>query len=175
MRFLPVVLAACLLAGCGDAPKTENATADLKPHMAKVYAAWSTLDVDKVAPYYAKDPGLVFYDIAPFSFKSWSGYAEGSKQTFAGWKSVTLDVADVQASRRGDTAWATYTLNFNIVPKTGEPMKGSARGTDILEKRGENWVIVHEHVSVPMMEPQKEEPKKQAAKPKAQKKKKGKK
>jgi ketosteroid isomerase-like protein len=32
-------------------------------------------------------------------------------------------------------------------------MKGEARSTDIFEKRGNDWVIIHEHVSVPMPEP----------------------
>ncbi|MBI5280717.1 MAG: nuclear transport factor 2 family protein [Candidatus Solibacter usitatus] len=171
MRFLPVVLFAAVLAGCGDAPKTENAAADLKPHMQKVYAAWSTLDAAKPAPFYAKDAGLVFFDLAPFSYKGWSAYEEGFRKAAAEWKAIKIELGpDFQASRRGDVAWVIYTLNFDIAPKSGEHMKGSARGTDVLEKRGDNWLIVHEHVSVPMMEPEKKAPPKPAAKPKTAKK-----
>src|SRR5712691_7816443 len=42
--------------------------------IARYYAAWNTLNPDIAAPLYAKDPGLVFYDIAPLKYKGWEEY-----------------------------------------------------------------------------------------------------
>ncbi len=42
-------------------------------------AAWSTGNPDNAARFYAKEDGLVFYDVAPFSYHSWKEYHEGVK------------------------------------------------------------------------------------------------
>ena len=153
MRALIAVLAV-LLASCGGpaAPaKTEDATAELKPLMEKLMADWSTLDPSKVAPYYAKDPGLPFYDVMPLKYSGWQEYEDGVKKVFSEWKSIKITMSpDFKAYKNGNIAWATFTSSFEITPKTGEVMKGEGRNTEVLEKRGNDWVIVHEHGSAPM-------------------------
>src|SRR5271170_3022564 len=42
-------------------------------------AAWSTGNADNAAKFYAKEDGLVFYDITPFSYHSWKDYHDGVK------------------------------------------------------------------------------------------------
>lgn len=166
-KLLALVAGTWMLVGCGGPDKPVDATAELRPYMDKVYAAWQTLDVAKAAPYYAKDTNLVFFDVAPLQFKGWNEYEASFRKTSADWKSIELTMGkDFKATKSGNIAWATYTMAFNITPKEGAPMKGETRGTDILEKRGENWVIVHEHVSAPSMEPTPPPaPKAKAAKP----------
>ena len=146
------------LAGCGTAPtepaKSQDATSELKPIVEKVLAAWSTLDPKNPAPYYAKDAGLAFFDIAPLKYSGWAEYEAGFQKLASGWKSMKLTLhPDLQAARNGNIAWATYTATFEIEPKEGAAMKGDARSTDVFEKRGNDWIIVHEHVSAPMPEP----------------------
>src|SRR5207253_8978785 len=46
----------------------------------RYYAAWNTLNPDIAAQLYAKDPGLVFYDIAPLKYKGWEEYKEGTRK-----------------------------------------------------------------------------------------------
>src|SRR5256885_14789861 len=45
-------------------------------------AAWSTANPENAAKFYAKEDGLVFYDIAPFSYHSWKEYHEGVQKNF---------------------------------------------------------------------------------------------
>ncbi len=120
--------------------------------MEKVCAAWATLDASKPARYYAKDPDLVFFDVAPpLKYKGWQEYEDGFRKTATEWKSLKLSLGpDFKAYKSGNFAWLTYTLDFEIEPKDGAPMKAQARGTDILEKRGNEWLIIHEHVSAPI-------------------------
>ena len=161
MKKILIVLATAWLAGCGDsdAGKPKDATAFFKPHFEKVLSAWSTMNASKPAMFYAKDAGLAFFDIAPLKYRGWQEYEEGFGKQAEAWTSLQLTLGpDFHATQAGDVAWATYTVDFEIQPKTGDVMKGQARGTDVLEKRGEEWMIVHEHVSVPMMSAQAPDP-----------------
>jgi ketosteroid isomerase-like protein len=168
MKKILIVLATAWLAGCGDsdAGKPKDATAFFRPQFDKVSSAWSTLDPSKPSMFYAKDANLTFFDISPLKYQGWQEYADGFKKVTANWKSLQLTVApDFHATQAGNIAWATYTLDFVITPQTGDPVKGQARATDILEKRGEEWLIIHEHVSVPMADEQPAPAKKAKAAP----------
>ena len=149
----PYLLAclALLLAACGGGPPlTVDATAELKPLVETMNAAWASLDVAKAAPFYAHDAGLVFYDIEPMKYTGWAEYAAGAAKTIARWKSVKITVGpDFQAHRHGNVAWATYTLHYVIELKQGRTTEATYRVTDLMEFRNGSWVIVHEHVSVP--------------------------
>jgi ketosteroid isomerase-like protein len=152
MKLLAVVVFFALSGGCiSQAAQPEDATAEIKLLMEKVNAAWMTLDASKAAPYYAKDADLAFFDVAPLKYKGWQEYGEGSQRTIADWKSVKLTLGpDFKAYKNGNVAWATFTMVFEIEPKSDDTVKATARGTDIFEKRGDRWVIIHEHISVPM-------------------------
>ena len=57
---------------------------------------------------------------------------------------------DAQVHTKGDMAWTSSTVDGEMVPKDGPPMKIGARWSTVWEKRAAGWVIVHEHFSVPM-------------------------
>ena len=117
----------------------------------KFWTAWSTLDPDKAAPFYAKDAGLVFYDLAPLKFNGWEEYRAGVLKTFADFESLRVTRNDdLQVSRKGKLAWTTHTANVSIKTKGGATMELKARQTAIWERRGKEWLIVHEHISVPL-------------------------
>jgi ketosteroid isomerase-like protein len=73
---------------------------------------------------------------------------------FSGFESLKLTVNDdVQATRRGNIAWTTATLHATVMSKGGTtPMEMDARQTAIWEKRGGQWLIIHEHISAPLPE-----------------------
>jgi uncharacterized protein (TIGR02246 family) len=118
----------------------------------RYYDAWNTLDAEKAGEFYAKDADLVFYDIAPFEYHGWTEYKEGVKKTF--FEKMTNGKLtpnhDLRVARRGDVAWTTVTFHLSAVLKTGGAMEIEARHTAIWVKRGGRWLIVHEHVSVPL-------------------------
>src|ERR1043166_2691777 len=45
----------------------------------RYYAAWSTLNPDNAAMFYAKDADLVFFDIDPLKYTSWQQYHDNFK------------------------------------------------------------------------------------------------
>jgi ketosteroid isomerase-like protein len=115
-------------------------------------AAWSTLDADAPAKYYAKDNGLVFYDLAPFSYHGWKEYHDGVQNgLLANMASGSLTAGkDLKVWRHGTLAWTTVSMHFSEKTKDGKSSEADVRYTGIWEKRGKAWVLVHEHLSVPM-------------------------
>ena len=151
------------LTGCatdtGTAKKEEataqpqDVTVEFRPLADKMVAAWSTLDASKAAPYYAKDADLAFFDATPLKYKGWQEYADGFSKATGDWKSLTIAInPDFRATREGNVVWATCTAHFEMTPKKGNVMSMDGRMTEIWEKRGDTWLSVHEHVSVPMPE-----------------------
>src|SRR6266404_4459472 len=95
------------------APSADREEAALRALVPNIVAAWGTMDISKVAPYYAAD-------------------------------------ADFAVHRRGSLAWATFTLAIDLLSKDGSSSHLNARWTMVLEKRTKGWIVVHEHVSVPL-------------------------
>jgi ketosteroid isomerase-like protein len=115
-------------------------------------AAWSTGNTDTVAKFYAQDGDLVFYDLAPFSYHAWKEYAPGVRKALLdGAAEIKLTASDdLRATTRGSVAWTTVPMHFHEKTKDGKVIDADVRYTGIWEKRGSNWLLVHEHVSVPM-------------------------
>jgi ketosteroid isomerase-like protein len=115
-------------------------------------AAWSSGNADAPGKFYAKDGGLVFYDLAPFSYHGWKEYHDGvQKEFFANMESGSLTAGkDLKVSRHGTLAWTTVSMHFSEKTKDGKAIEAEVRYTGIWEKRGTNWLLVHEHLSAPM-------------------------
>ncbi len=115
-------------------------------------AAWSSGNADAPAKYYAKDNSLVFYDIAPFSYHGWKEYRDGvEKGLFANMASGSLTAGKgLKVMRRGTLAWTTVPMHFSEKTKDGKAVEVEIRYTGIWEKRGANWLLVHEHLSAPL-------------------------
>jgi ketosteroid isomerase-like protein len=115
-------------------------------------AAWSSGNADAPARFYAKDNGLIFFDLAPFSYQGWKEYHDGVQRVlFANMASGSLTAGkDLKVSRRGTLAWTTVSMHFSEKTKDGKAIETQVRYTGIWEKRGANWLLVHEHLSTPL-------------------------
>jgi len=115
-------------------------------------AAWSSGNLANAAKFYAKDDGLVFYDVAPFSYNGWKEYAPGVQEAFLDHiASASLTAGkDLKVTRHGNIAWLTVPMHFNGATKDGKSFDLQLRYTGIWEKRGATWLLVHEHLSVPL-------------------------
>jgi ketosteroid isomerase-like protein len=57
---------------------------------------------------------------------------------------------DLKVTRRGLIAWTTVTIHLYEKAKDGKTTDADMRYTGIWERRGAKWLLVHEHLSVPM-------------------------
>jgi len=138
-----------------EAPAKKAAPSyDFRAHLQKLYDAWSDLDPAKAAPFYAKEADHVFFDIAPLKYTGWTQYADGVPKAFSAYSSGKFTVGkDLRVHRRGNLTWATATWSAELLKKDGTKENAEGRYTVVLEKRGDDWLIVHEHMSVPAPPP----------------------
>ena len=143
-------LAAVILAL--TAPSADREEAALRALVPNIVAAWGTMDISKVAPYYAADADFAYFDIVPLRYNNWKEYSEGAqKYLLDPNRSISARPNDdLAVHRRGSLAWATFTLAIDLVSKEGSSSHLNARWTMVLEKRAKGWIVVHEHVSVPL-------------------------
>ena len=115
-------------------------------------AAWSSGNLADAAKFYSKDNGLVFYDLAPFSYNGWKEYAPGVQKEFLETSaSLTLTAGkELKVTRHGNVAWLTVPMHLSEKTKDGKDIDLQIRYTGIWEKRGATWLLVHEHLSVPL-------------------------
>ena len=146
--FLLVVLATSSL---GQTPTKAkgDANADLRDRINQVWEAWSAKDPQRASEFYAKDPSLVFFDVAPVKYTGWSEYAKGVVPVLAQHEYLKLSPGDDLAiHRQGNLAWVTSALNTDVKLKNGPRTTTPVRWTAIWERRAGKWLIVHEHVSM---------------------------
>ena len=146
-----LALAATSLAATKKAgEKKTSAPMPDKAYLQKIWDGWSTLDPANVAQYYAPGPH-VFFDIAPLKYGSWEEYQKTVTQVLADYKSGSLIVNDdAELHPAGNYVWGTATIKEEMTHKNGRIDMGTFRWTFVFEKLDGNWLIVHEHVSVPM-------------------------
>jgi ketosteroid isomerase-like protein len=115
-------------------------------------AAWSSGNASNAAKFYAKDDNLIFYDIAPFSYSGWKQYDAGVRKEFLdNTASVSLTAGqDLRVTRHGNIAWTVVPMHLVVKMKDGKTLDSPVRYTGIWEKQGKSWLIVHEHLSVPL-------------------------
>ena len=96
----------------------------------------------------------MFYDLAPLKYTGWKEYAAGVPNLLADYTSLKLTLGkDAVAHQRGNLAWATTTWHADSVKKDGSKETLEGRWTVVWEKRGDDWLVVHEHFSVPLGPP----------------------
>jgi ketosteroid isomerase-like protein len=132
-----------------SADREEAALRGLVPN---IVAAWGTMDISKIATYYAADADFAYFDIVPLKYNNWKEYSAGAqKYLFDPNRSISAKLNDdLAVHRRGSLAWATFTLAIDLVSKEGGASHLNARWSMVLEKRAKGWIVVHEHVSVPL-------------------------
>jgi ketosteroid isomerase-like protein len=152
MKFIWIsALSVALVSAAAASMHVSAAPADdLKAMETKYWQAWEK-GPDAAEPMYAKDAGLVFYDLEPLKYAGWSEYKAGvGPNILSKFDNITFTVNDdVKATVRGSTAWTSATVKGDGALKGGSPVHVVMRHTTIWEKRGGSWLIVHEHVSVP--------------------------
>ena len=132
------------------AKKLETSLPPDKTYLQSIWDAWSTINPDNAAQYYAAGPHT-FFDIAPLKYSSWDEYHNGVKAVVSGYKSAKFTVNDDAAIHaHGDLVWATATVADEMTTTAGKVEMGNFRWTVIFENQNGKWLIVHEHISAPL-------------------------
>jgi ketosteroid isomerase-like protein len=151
-RLIGIVVVGLVGLAVWSAVAADKGEQEVRGLIPRIVQAWESMDIAKVDPFYAKDPNLAFFDIAPLKYASWTEYRAGvQKMFFEPNKSLKFSVKDdLRVHHRGGLAWAVFTFGADVVDKADKRSHLDGRWTMILEQRKAGWVVVHEHVSVPL-------------------------
>ena len=115
-------------------------------------AAVGAKNVNKVMSYYAHD-GLFVFDVAPpRQHVGWADYRK-DWQDFLETEitgPLTFTLSDLAVTVVGPVAWSHSIQNMHYAPKSGVKTELTVRVTDVYRKPAGKWLIVQEHVSVPV-------------------------
>ena len=126
--------------------------AEIKALEQRIADAANARDPDAIMKNYLGGEGLFVFDVIPprqyvgaDAFrKDWEGFFGG----FHG--PITFENSDMTVESDGKMAFVHYMTHVAGKRKDGNPIDFNFRVTDVLRKAEGNWVIVHEHVSVPV-------------------------
>ena len=154
VRFSKFVLIIVALAIAFTVASTHAVSKDVKgpdkAYLQKIWDGWSTLDTANVAGFYAPGPHT-FFDIAPLKYSSWEEYQQGVTKALADYKSAKFTVNDdADLHPAGNEAWGTATVKYEMTHKNGKIDMGNMRWTVVFGNQSGKWLIVHEHVSMPI-------------------------
>jgi uncharacterized protein (TIGR02246 family) len=114
-------------------------------------AAFNAKDTKKIMSYYTHD-GLFVFDVTPpRQYVGWAAYKKDWEDIFAAFPGpLTFKLSDLSVTVAGDVAYGHSIQDSNFTTKDGSKAELVARVTDVYRKIGGKWLIVQEHVSVPV-------------------------
>lgn len=140
----------------GDDKKASSAPAEatfalpdpqyLEKMTGEMLAAWQIGDVALLQRYYAPDVTVVSGAYEP-PLQGWSNYAAAYQRQRARLQTVRIERRNTLIQVKGTVAWAVYQWEMSA-EADGAPFGARGHTTLTFEKRGGNWVIVHNHTSM---------------------------
>jgi ketosteroid isomerase-like protein len=139
--FVPPIAAA--------APDDEAAIRALEDRIA---AAASAGDVNAIMKSYVPDQSLVVFDVVPpRQYLGADAYRKDWVEFLASFKSPPkFDISDLAITTEGNLGFSHSIQRVRGTDTKGQPLDLTVRVTDGYRKIGGNWLIVLEHVSVPV-------------------------
>jgi len=143
-----IVAKVCLLpAAVLAAPGGDAGIRALEARFAQAVTA---KDLDAVMKVYASDV-FVFDVVPPRQYVGAPAYREDWKEVFAGFAGpVKFEITDLAVSAEGAVGYSHSIQHMTGTDPKGAAMDLTVRVTDVYRKSAGKWLIVQEHVSVPV-------------------------
>lgn len=143
-----------LLAVPVRAPASPNDDVSQLRRLESTFAtAYERKNIDALMSVYAPGKSLFVFDVVgpPGVYFSWDAYRDAWKHFFAMFPAplhFTISDLDVEAS--GDVGYSHSLQHVSGVRANGKPYDVTVHATDVYRKIGGKWLIVLEHVSLPL-------------------------
>ena len=114
-------------------------------------AGFNAKDAKKVMSYYARQ-GLFVFDVTPpRQHVGWADYKKDWDDLFAAFPGpVTVTITDQALTVVGEVAYGHNIQDSHFTAKDGSKVELVVRVTDVYRKIAGKWLIVQEHVSIPV-------------------------
>ena len=143
------LVAVAMLAGCKQSPSGQDPVTQSQAMriVSEAEATFTSGDLGKIMDQYAED--AVMIDASKPDPSADRKVATDSARTFVSMKPADYQVVARHIQLLGPDAFVSSGIErFSVAAGTARPMV-SARFTDVFQRNGDRWKIVHEHVSMP--------------------------
>ena len=157
-RFAFCVMAGlCALATFGANQRAQAQTQskdeqEIRALEDKFAAAFIAKDVDAIMKFYVPGNELFVFDVGlPRQHVGWEDYKKDWQDFLAGFKGpIHFDLSDLSVTSDGKIAYGHNIQHVTATATDGSPIDFTVRVTDVYRKIDGKWLIVQEHVSVPL-------------------------
>ena len=155
-RLVFCLIASALVAACLGAPlparaqsNDEKAISALEDHFA---AAVNAKDVDAIMKVYVPGNDLFVFDVSvPRQYVGWDAYKKDWRDFLALYRGpVKFTISDLSVMSDGKLAYSHSIQSVSGTGTDGSSMDIVVRVTDVYRKIDGKWLIVQEHISVPI-------------------------
>jgi ketosteroid isomerase-like protein len=150
--LIAAVFAALLLTFGTASYAQGNDEAEIRALEHRFTDAFKAKDADGIMANYEHSQNLAFFDVVTRSeYLGWDAYKKDWQDFFGSIGPVALfEVKDLAVNVDGTVAYSYSFQHYLAKTKTGESKDVTVRVTDVYRKREGKWLIVQEHVSVPI-------------------------
>jgi len=145
-----VVLTLSALVFCP--PVKADAREDIKALEDRFIAAVKAKDLDAIMKVYVPDQTLFVFDVEPprqyvgaaAYRKDWQAFLDSFNDA------ITFELTDLDVTTDDNLAYSHSIQRVAGTDKQGKKLDLTVRVTDVYKKINGNWLVIHEHVSVPV-------------------------
>lgn len=134
------------------APARADTGADIRALEDRFVAAFKAKDVDAIMKAYAPGQTLVVFDVVPpRQYVGAAAYRKDWQNFFGSFDGpITVELTDLDIGADRDLAYSHSIQHVAGTDKQGKKLDLTVRVTDVYKKAHGRWLIIHEHVSVPV-------------------------
>jgi ketosteroid isomerase-like protein len=127
----------------------EDDDAQIHEHIHTLAQALRAKDIDALMAHYS--PNVVTFDVpTPLKVQGVDDYRKNFESWFASMQGpIDYEIRDLHVAVGGDVAFCHHLGHVQSATTTGEKIDYWVRVTAGLKKLNGDWIIVHEHVSMP--------------------------
>ena len=144
------LFALALLAAAG--PARADSKAEIKALEDQFVAAFKAKDVDAIMKVYVPDQSLFVFDVVPpRQYVGAAAYRKDWQEFLGNFNGpITVELKDLDVLADHNLAYGHSIQRVAGTDKAGKPLDMTVRVTDVYRKIKGHWLIIHEHVSVPV-------------------------
>jgi ketosteroid isomerase-like protein len=114
--------------------------------ISEMLAAWQIGDTELLHKYYADDVTVVSGAWEP-PLVGWASFLKAYQSQRERMQGGRMDRRNTMIAARGNMAWAVYQWDFAAMVD-GRQVGARGHTTLVLEKRGDRWLVAHNHTAV---------------------------
>jgi uncharacterized protein (TIGR02246 family) len=132
--------------------QAANDEAKIRALEARFAAAFKAKDADAIMKVYVPNASLVVFDVVPpRQYVGANAYRKDWQDFFAHVKGpLEFEISDLAVTTDGRLGYSHSIQRVRGTDSKDQPIDLTVRVTDVYRKINGNWLIVHEHVSVPV-------------------------